>query len=558
MRQLVGIIGGKGKMGRYFANFFKKNGYEVVISDLHTKLSNKQLAKKADVVIVSVPIDETEEVINEVAPLVKKSGLLMDFTSVKMMPMQHLKKTKASYLGCHPLFGPTTGIQGQIVVLCPGRGIRWHHWLKDLLEKNQVIVRELKPDRHDELMSYIQTLNHFTEMVLADVLRKSGIPIKELMKYPSSVYTLELFMMGRILNQDPKLYANIQLSNPYNFKAVQSYLESARELAQTIEGKNLRKNIHFFEQGAEYLGDFAKIAMRESDRLLKYLRLPKERRMFEKKVSPKGFDIAVLGPQNTYSDMAAARYRKGIKVWYAASIPEVFDLVERGKVKEGLVPLENTSNGSVLETLDELYEGNVLIKEVIAQPVELALVGIKKIPYRKVKRIYSHTQPLLQCRQFIKKHFRGAETISTPSTTNALERVLLEAQEDHVAIASPIAAEAYNLPVIQKSIEDDKENTTYFAVIQKGKKVHADKRMKKTSIAFHFKKDSPGSLNAVLNLFADAGINLSKIESRPSRKVKGQYVFYLDFTRAYNEANSKKVLNQVEDLVANLKILGSY
>lgn len=558
MSKVIGIIGGEGKMGAYFADFFRKNGFEVIISDQKTQLTNKQLAKTADVVVVSVPIDQTNAVIEEVAPLIKKSGLLMDLTSVKVGPMEHLKKTKAAFLGCHPMFGPTTKMDGQIVILCVGRGKLWHRWLKGLLEQNKVIVRELQPKKHDQLMAYIQTLNHFSEIVYADALRKSGIPIQEFIKYPSPVYMLELFMMGRILNQDPRLYTGIQFENKENFKALQSFLQSARELADTIEQGEYKKNIQFFNRNAKYLDEFKKVAHRESDRLLKYLQLPQKRQLFEKEPAPKGHDIAVLGPRNTYSDMALQRLKKNAKAWYATSISEVFELVKKGKVKEGLVPIENTTTGSVRETLDELYEDGMHIESIIAQPVQLALAGIKKVPTSAVKTVFSHSQPLLQCRQFLKKKCKKSSLVSVASTAAALERVMMENDEYHAAVASPAAIKAYGMVVLQDSIEDDKSNTTYFALIKKGSKVLPKRDAKKTAIAFHFKKDSPGSLNGILQDFAQRKINLTKIESRPNPKVKGEYVFYIDFEKNLTDPGAQEVLSIIKSKVARLKILGSY
>ncbi|MFH1410410.1 MAG: prephenate dehydrogenase/arogenate dehydrogenase family protein, partial [Patescibacteria group bacterium] len=523
-KPIIGIIGGRGKMGSYFADFFERNKFEVIVSDQRTELDNKEVAKRADVVIVSVPIDRTQEVILEVAPHVKKSGLLMDFTSVKAMPMEAMKKTKASYLGCHPLFGPTASIRGQIVILCVGRGMGWHRWFKNLLEENSVLVRELTARKHDELMAYIQTLTHFSHIAFADTLRKSGISINEFIKYPSPVYMMELYMMGRILNQDSKLYANIQLANPVNVKAVESYLRSCRELAETIERKKFKDNVDFFKKNTEYLGHFATIAMDESDNLLRYLKLPQKSRFFARSPKPKKSDVALLGPPNTFSDQVLKRYRLNENPWYAASIAEVFELILDGKVKAGLVPIENSSTGSIRETLDELYENDVHISEVMGLPVKLALAGTIKCQLKKVKTIYSHAQALLQCRHFIRKNCPDAALIPMSSTTAALERMFNEDKEGTVAIVSPEAAETYHLKIIRDSIEDEKENITYFAYIIKGQPNKLKTDAKKTSVAFHFKKDSPGSLNSVLQTFAEAGINLAKIESRPSVKIPGDYV----------------------------------
>ncbi len=558
IKPIVGIIGGKGKMGNYFANFFKKNGYEVIISDVGTKLGNKALAQKADLVIVSVPIDRTKEVIQEVAPLVKRTGMLMDLTSVKASPMESLKKTKASYLGCHPLFGPTVNLDGQVIIICPGKGKLGQMWLKNLLEKNGAIVRELTHKKHDELMSYIQTLTHFSHIAFADALRKSGIPIKEFIKYPSPVYMLELYMMGRILNQDPKLYANIQLSNSMNIKAVESYLKSCRELAETIERKKFKDNVKFFKKNTEYLGHFTKIAMDESDRLLRHLKLPQKSRLFRRETKPKRSDIAILGPQNTYSDLALRRFDKKANPWFALSITEVFELVADGKVKAGLVPIENTTSGSIRETLDDLYESNVHVEQVMGFPIKLNLASTVKCSLKKIKAIYSHTQPLLQARQFLKKNCPDATLIPMSSTTAALDRMLSEDKEGTVVIASPTATEVHHLKLIKESIQDDKNNTTYFALIKKGPVSKSTPKAKKISIAFHFKKDSPGSLNAVLQTFAEAKINLAKIESRPSVKVHGEYVFYIDFDGNTGNKKTQAVLTSIKAKVAKLKVLGSY
>jgi len=558
-KPLIGIIGGKGKMGAYFADFFEKNGHEVIISDIGTELTNSHVAKKADVVVVSVPIDRAEEVILEVAPLVKKSGLLLDLTSVRSNLMEGLKKANAAYLGCHPLFGPTTAIHGQTFIICPGKGRLWQLWLTRILESNGVIVRELTAQKHDELMSYIQTLTHFSHIAFADALRKSGIPIKEFIKYPSPVYMLELYMMGRILNQDPKLYANIQLSNPTNIRAVESYLKSCRQLAETIERKKFKENVDFFKKNSEYLGHFGRIAMDESDRLLRHLKLPQKSRLFRSELKPKKTDIAILGPQNTFSDLALRKFDKKANPWYALSIPEVFELVARGKVKAGLVPIENSSSGSIRETLDELYETNAYIEELIGLPVTLSVASTQDFSLKKINTVYTHAQALLQCRGFLKKYCSGATLVPMSSTSAALERMISEDKEGTVAIASPDAVEAYHLKTLKDSIEDDKDNTTYFALIKKGSIPHHPQiDAKKTSIAFHFKEDSPGSLNTILQTFAEGKINLTKIESRPSGKVRGEFIFHVDFEGRSDAQRVQAILKSIKAKVAKLKVLGSY
>ena len=241
MNKLIGIIGGKGEMGKYFADFFEQNGYKVIISDKRTKLTNIQLTKKADVVIVSVPIGVTEKVINEVAPYIKKDGLLLDFTSLKVFPMKVMSKVKGSYLGCHPLFGPTTSIEGQMIILCKGKGNKWYKWWKELLIKNKVVVRELTAKKHDNLMAYIQSLTHFSYLALADTLRESGLKLNELLEFHSPIYRMRMDVMGRILDQDPNLYAQIQIQNPDSLKVMNNLIRLSEEWIKIVETKDTKK-----------------------------------------------------------------------------------------------------------------------------------------------------------------------------------------------------------------------------------------------------------------------------------------------------------------------------
>jgi len=554
-KKLVGIIGGKGRMGSYFAQFFERNGYEVLVGDKGTKLTNVQLAKKADVVMVSVPISKTQAVIDKVAPYVRSSALLMDLTSLKVFPMEAMKKTKASYLGCHPMFGPTNPIEGQLVALCPGRGNKWFNWFKELLEKNKVIVKTISAKKHDQLMAYVQALTHFSDIALSDTLRKSGIPIRDMLSVQSPVYRLELDMMGRILNQDSELYAHIGMDNPLNSKALDDFVESCQKLKDIVSKKNVKQFVHYFKACSHYLGPFAQEAMSESDRLIRELQGTMAPQV--PAAVAKTIDIAVLGPENTYSDQAVRQAYPKAKIGYMPSISAVFDWVLKHQ-KKGFVPMENTLSGSVRETLDELYKRDVRIEKVISFPVHLALVGIKKIPKKDIRFIYSHPQPLLQSQNTIRKQFPKAVCIPMASTTAALSRVAMEKNPTTVAIGSEAAAPLYGLKVLQPSIEDYQNNTTYFAVIAKRSPRPDLKKAVKTSVAFHFSKDSPGSLFAVLQDFAQARINLTKIESRPNPKISGDYVFYADFEGSIADLNVKKTLNRVRKRVAKLKVLGCY
>lgn len=559
-KKLIGIIGGKGRMGKYFADFFRKNGYEVIISEKGTKLSNLQLAKKADVVIVSVPIGVTEKVIDQVAPYVKKSGLLMDMTSLKEMPMKAMEKAKASYLGFHPLFGPFCSAEGQIAVLCKGRGAKWHKWLKEILENNKLDVYDLTASQHDNLMAYVQALSHFTEIVLADTLRKSGINMKDFLKYQSPSYRLKLDMMGRILNQDPNLYAQIQIQNPKGIKAIQAFLKSTEKWTNLVKDKNVEKFEKNFKKASKYLGSYKRVAMEESDMFIEQMNRKKllTKEKFKNIKPDRSYGLAALGPDNSFSSLAAKRYTQGQKIWYTDTITDVFDLVGKGLLKKGLVPIANKLSGTVVETIQNLFESNLKIQESFRMPIHHFLVTLNKVPKKEIKTIYSHAQPINQCRKYLKKHFPKAIYASMPSTTSALNKVISENLSDAAVICSRQAAESFNMFVLGKNIEDFKSNSTRFVVIGKKELPFKKGASYRTTIAFHFSADAPGTLHEVLGQFSKARVNMTKIESQANPIVPGGHLFYIDFEGHPQHSNVKKMLPKIQKHVAVFKVLGSF
>lgn len=541
-------------MGKYFADFFERNGYKVLISDKGTPLANKTVAQKSDVLVVSVPIEKTQAVIDEIAPHVGPSSLLMDLTSLKQLPVAAMLKSRASVIGLHPLFGPHNSIEGQVVVMCPARPGKWKPWLKKLLESNQVAVRELTPKAHDHLMAYVQVLSHFTEVVLAKTLEDSGLKIQDFLKYQSPAYRLKLDMMGRILNQSPDLYAQIQVLNPESSSVLNSFLKNAKRLAGMVHKKDSKAFADFFKKGAKYLGEFTQDAMEESNRLIDLLysdQLPAGSSKILKG------DLCLLGPQNTYSDVVARRCFPKAKIVYAPTIAEVFELLKKKRVKKILVPIENSLSGSVREALDELYGNNVHIESAVKESISLALVAPKNIPFSKIEAIYSHPQALLQTRRFLSKHLKKAALLPLGSTVAALDHVKQYRKASVAAIASAEAAKAMGLTVLKDSIEDASTNNTLFATVSSGP-TPAKATGKRLFIAFHFDKDSPGSLSSILQTFAGYKVNLTKIESRPNPLVRGQYVFYIELEGSLQAANVQKALREIRGKVGGLKVVGNY
>jgi len=259
---VVGIIGGTGQMGQWFKKFFQENGYEVLVAGRTTKLTHEECAKQSNVVVVSVPIDVTIETIKNIGPFVKKDGLLMDLTSIKEDPVKAMKRnSKAEVIGTHPVFGPNvSSIKDQTMVLCPGRGKKWLTWLKNILEKNGAKIKITKPKHHDKMMGVIQGVIHFSSITISHTLKELGISVEESQEFSSPIYKLRLDMVGRILNQDPKLYANIEILNKRSKKAIKTYLKTSNRLLKTIQKKDVNGFVRYFEEAAAYLGNFKKEA----------------------------------------------------------------------------------------------------------------------------------------------------------------------------------------------------------------------------------------------------------------------------------------------------------
>jgi prephenate dehydratase/prephenate dehydrogenase len=567
---VIGIIGGRGRMGRLFVEFFEERNVEVLISDLGTKFSNKDLAKSCDIVIVSVPIDKTKKVIEEVLPYLKKGSAVTDFTSVKEMPINAMLNGKngVEVFGMHPMFGNSNPIPGQTILMCPTkRAGTYFEWMQKFLVTNGAVVKVMKAHEHDHLMAVAQDLIHFIEITCADGLRLSGISIKNLLPYISKASELKIMSSARILDQDAGLYGNMQMENSYNLKFLNDYKKTVENLISIIQKKDLSAFKKYFATTNKYLDKYADEAYVESSFLIDKLienRNKKSAQKFIKKELPSKKHIAVLGPKYTFSELAADKFNKNAKKYYAKDIEEVVGLVEAGKVLQGIVPIENKLDGTIRETLDLLFSKKVHISSIINLPINHCLVVLSHTKAEDVKYVISHQQALNQCKQYLKKHFSAISQEAYSSTAAAIEKMIFSNDKTLAVIASLEAAIAHDLKIFADKIEDDHDNNTKFFVIEKGdykatKSVQKNStKNAKTSIAFYFDKDSPGSLFTVFKDFAEAKINLTKIESRPTRKEFGDYIFYLDFEGTPESPKVKPTLKKITQKVSRLKILGVY
>ncbi len=284
----ITVIGGYGGMGRFFAELFARQGFQVTIAGPN-EISGKEAAKKiggryikdnveavedADIVMISVPINATPAVIEEVAPHLKKGSLLMDVTSVKEEPCRLMKKYApkgVEILGTHPVFSHRVGsLEGQVFVLTPVRGDKWLKWFRALLSDNKARVFETTPEEHDKVMAVVQGLTHYTYIAVGKTLDALDFDIKESRKYSSPVYELMIDMIGRVIGQNPSLYAEIQMSNPEIPRIHKVFLETARELSETVRRKDEKKFVELMKEAARNFDDLER-AMGRSDKAIKSL-----------------------------------------------------------------------------------------------------------------------------------------------------------------------------------------------------------------------------------------------------------------------------------------------
>ena len=267
--------------------------------------------------------------------------------------------------------------------------------------------------------------------------------------------------------------------------------------------------------------------------------------------------VAVLGPRGTYAEIAASSHfgKKATVVPYPM-ITDVVEAVAKREVEAGVIPIESLREGSVGEALDALawLEVKVQGEEVI--PITHSLLGMRGAKLEGITQVLSHPQAIAQCRDFLRQHLPRAEIIEMTSTAKAAEQVGKLRQPHMAAIGPEALAGLYGLTILRRNIQSGEMNITRFLCL--GKRDAEPTGRDKTSIVFYTAEDRPGILHEILGEFASRKINLTKIESRPSKKALGDYLFFIDFEGHHKDALSREALEGVRRKAAMLKVLGSY
>ena len=263
--------------------------------------------------------------------------------------------------------------------------------------------------------------------------------------------------------------------------------------------------------------------------------------------------VAFLGPELTFTHQAALKsFGSSLNYLSCDSIPDVFREVEKGNANYGVVPIENSTEGAVNHTLDMFVDSPLKVCSEVYCPVRHSLL-CKRSNMKSIARIYSNPQVFGQCRMWLEKNLPRANLRDVSSTAKAAEIAAKHA--DSACIASELAAKKYQLKVLARSIEDMASNVTRFLIV--GKQISGISGKDKTSLMFSV-KDKPGVLHDMLSSFKKRGINLTKIESRPSKKKLWKYYFFLDMEGHCETPKVKKALEDLKKKCYFLKILGSY
>jgi prephenate dehydratase len=263
--------------------------------------------------------------------------------------------------------------------------------------------------------------------------------------------------------------------------------------------------------------------------------------------------IAIQGEAGSFSDEAARTFIPDCRVVPCSVSAEVFDAIHSGKVNAAMIPIENSLAGSVAEHYDLLLSRDVFIVREFRLRIRHNLIASPGVKLGEIKRVLSHPVALDQCRDFFRKHSR-ITSVPFYDTAGSVKHVMSEQLLDTAAIASKQAAQEYGAKILQKGLEDDKNNFTRFFLIQRRRRVldHANK----TSVAFSL-RNSPGALFKALSVFALRDLNLSKIESRPRRGRPWEYVFYVDVLCGEDEA-ARLALRHLAEISEFVKVLGIY
>ncbi len=607
------LIYGTGGMGKIFRDFFSTRGYHVRCYDINREISEieEREVTDFDVIFLCVPMDSIEEAVKRISELNRKA-LVVDIATIKSTSIPFLEKHCLEYMSIHPMFGPESEIGLSNIIVVERSGRYEEDIILEEFRKAGTIISSLPYKEHDRKMAEIQGTAHFLLFLFALSLRDKFMDRYEI---ASPIFLVMHKLASRIINQDWRMYYHIlknaektRFEIEKNAKLLNEVLKSREDFRLLIE--ELRTEFNNYRDSTFILDSYkATVEVKSIDELRGYiraldsliLRLIENRVFAGKKVALEKkrlnepveisqiedvkireitgktslnplyiseiFEnimkltkeeeyrtigikrkIAVLGPHGSYTEEAALRLTGSrLPIIYRNSVEDVFKAVESGEADFGLVPVENSLHGTVIQTLDSLMKHSVEVFAEYESEIRHNLVGKRKLSLKEIKTIFSHPQAIAQCSEFINNYIPHAEIRYTRSTSEAIEML----DDASAAIASELAAKLYKLHIIKRDIQTKTPNRTRFYIIRR----HiGDSEDGDVTCIFFGVDDRPGALYSVLEVFYRHGINLRKLESRPSGNRLGDYVFFAEAEKRLDE----EIVEQLKTRTTFCKIAGVF
>ena len=540
------IIGGSGKFGQFLTKIFLAQNHEVLSLGRNNQKDFSKYIKSSQVIVISVPLNAAADYYNKLSKIVNAKQLIIDISSVMSLNSELLKKIKAETVFLHPLFAPNiNNLFATKYILAP-IALQKSKLLVNFLaviEKSGGTINETSVSEHERIMSYIQGLFHFSSILLAKSLADSNIRTKDIDNFATTFFRLEFDAISRIFSQKADIYADIQFNNPAFLKVLSNYKKILNSLEEIVINKDYDAYNKVFSDVINKLSPLIKDSFEESQVLVKTLPANKKK-------------VGFLGPIGSYSELAAEYFERDMVLTEIDSINGVIRAVNEGNIDVAALPIENSIQGSVAETVDGLYQNKLFIKHAVVMPINHCAATLVSVSDPKsIELVLSHPQALGQCARYITKTFPNAKVVSTLSTAHAFKKIAEERLLKAVAIGNQNAALKYGLKVFAREIEDEPNNETKFVLVAKTFELNS--KGSETSLVIVPKRDRPGLLFSILKYFTDNNINLNKIESRPSKQKLGTYVFHVDIEGNYMNPNIKKAIAGIEK-ESEIIFLGSY
>ncbi|MBF0225663.1 MAG: prephenate dehydrogenase/arogenate dehydrogenase family protein [Desulfobacterales bacterium] len=268
-RVTIGIVGGTGKMGKWFENYFSDLGHKILISGRKTSLSPFDLVKQCNIIILSTPLHAAIKTAEEIGPIMSQEQLLMDFCSLKEDIVESMmKSTSANVIGVHPIFGPSTkSIKGQNIVMCYGRGDKWMDQLENEFKAHGAIVTRMDPKTHDKNMAVVQSLTHFLTISMGSLLQKINMLPKEAICFSTPIFRIKLALIARLFAQDISLYTSLINKNNHFPEILEIFKYTIDELESNVLSDD-EKGLSYLKNIQEFIGDFCKEGFDESNDIL--------------------------------------------------------------------------------------------------------------------------------------------------------------------------------------------------------------------------------------------------------------------------------------------------